>query len=206
MTCAHILDGTPFVVESEIRAVSKFPNTAIIALLDCCRLESKGTIPPTQKVSGQLALIHAVEPGKAAYGIPGQLSSVTSEFLETVRNSPLTFPACVVDWAKSHRTVQITDKMKYEISLKIGTQSSVSIPPRVSDWTPEILVEWLKLVDLSKASEYASVIIHPENRYDGKWLMRYSKQREKLKRAIPALTNSDMDIIEDELESWIQKH
>jgi len=41
-THGHTLDGTSFDIESLVRKLSAWPNTAVISILDCCRLEQKG--------------------------------------------------------------------------------------------------------------------------------------------------------------------
>jgi len=201
MTCGHILDGTPFSIEKEIRTLAKWTNTVVIAVLDCCRLEQKGVRIVDEKVAGQLELIHAVEPGRAAIARPGHMSEVTASFIEKVKSSSLTFPASIKEWGVSHKTAQVLHKLKYEIELKVGTSLALKIPAKVSEWSPEDLVDWMKSIQISKVSQYEKVIVHTDNRFDGKWLLRYCRAREKLQQSI-GMTNSDVDIVADELQKW----
>jgi len=201
MTCGHLLDGTSFPIEKEIRTLSKWTNTVVIALLDCCRLEQKGVRIIDEKIAGQLVLIHAVEPGRAALARPGHMSEVTSSFIEKITSSCRTFPASIKEWGTTHKTAQVLHKLRYQIELKTGTSLTLKIPIKIEEWSPENVVDWMKSVQISKVSQYEQVITHADNRFGGSWLLRYYNNREKLQQSI-GITNADADIVADELQRW----
>jgi len=73
-----------------VRNLAKYKNTVLIALLDCCRVEQKGHKKIEKDIPGQLALIHAAEPGKTALGgVVGECSQVTKDFLALMNKSSL---------------------------------------------------------------------------------------------------------------------
>jgi len=205
-TQGHTINGTSFNIESSVRNLATFPNTAVIALLDCCRVEHKGFVNVTQKVGGQLALIHAAQSGKQALGgTKVQCSLVTRDFLTIMRNTSLTFPLCIQDWAKSHKMAQLSDKMAFEIPLKEGTALASSIPDSVSCWSSENLIAWLRSIHgLRGIDEYAAIISKPENGYDGNWIFRRKTDEEKLSTVFTK--KADVEDIMDDLEKWIKNH
>jgi len=204
-TQAHLLDGTPFELETRVRKLSTRPNVAVIAILDCCRLEHKGFVKVVERVPGQLGLIHATEAGKIALGgIEGQCSVVTKEFLEVMQQTSLTFPLCIQNWAKSHKKVQFSDKMQFEVPLKFGTALTSKIPDKVSSWTSEHLISWLESIKVRRIEKYTKEIANPDFGYDGLWLWNRKDQPKELEEFFSM--KADLGDVKLELKRWIDNH
>jgi len=158
-TQGHTLDGTSFNIEHKVRNLSMRTNVSVIAMFECCRVELKGFL--TEKVAGQLAIIYVTQIGRSAVGSPdiNSCSPVTREFLEVMKQTSLTFPWCIQNWAKTHKTVQLTDKIRFEIPLKVGTEEArkqqilatvAKKNPIVDKWTPEHTYMWVYSQDQFK--------------------------------------------------------
>jgi len=139
-THGHTLDGTPFDIETLIKRLAMRPNIVVVSILDCCRVERKGGPPKIEvdaRIKGQLALIHATQYGRMAPGA-GNLekgSMVTNQILDTLKKSPFTFPKSIQIWAKNHTAAQFTDKMPFEIALRLDTEIVSVIPESLCSWT-----------------------------------------------------------------------
>jgi len=202
-TQGHLLDDTPFELETRVRKLSTRLNVAVIAILDCCRLENKGFVKMEERVPGQLALIHATESGKAALGgSQGQCSMVTKEFLEVMKQTSLTFPLCIQNWAKTHKKAQFADKLKFEVPLKVGTALTSSIPDSIVKWTSEDFIAWLKSIEVRHIDEYSATI--SKNGFDGKWLWKRKDNSKELGKIF--MLTADLDDVMFELESWMKAH
>ena len=73
---------------------------------------------------GQLHLIHAVGPGKAAVSRTekNSLSVVTEEFLKIMKTTNETYPSCLQLWFNNHRTVEVVRHMPFEFPLVSGSK------------------------------------------------------------------------------------
>jgi len=95
-----------------------------------------------------------VGPGKSAItrsDVNG-LSEVTKDFLNIMRKAEYTFPSCVENWIKFHKTVEVINKMQFDFSFKIGTllqqKNLVPIKP-IEDWDSYTVAEWMSHLRLS---------------------------------------------------------
>jgi len=107
------------------------------------------------------------------------------------------------DWAKNHKLAQLTDKIKYDIALKVGTAFTVKIPDSICSWTTEHFIAFLKSVEVRDFERYKKEI--EEHIYDGKWLWR-RKNDEKLLSVLFPLKSSDAGDVMLELEKWVNDH
>jgi len=161
-TVGITLSGKEFSLEETIRKISLIPNSFVMSLFDCCR-----TIPPkdskgkTDLTTGQLHILHAVAPGKSALSRPevNCLSEFTGEFLQRMKRSTESYPACVRPWLKYHKTAEYIDKSKFEFALKICAKpGTIEIKRKnIDKWSPEDIADWFKSLNLSK--DYTNDII-----------------------------------------------
>jgi len=80
-----------------------------------------------------------------------------------------TYPQCIIEWAKSeHRTVYVTDKLRFEVKLKLDVVFSPTLR-KVCEWSTEELVNWLQTLNLR--TDYSPKIRNGE--YDGRSLIEW---------------------------------
>jgi len=159
MTTVKTINSCDLDLEFKIRKLAIRANTFVIGFLDCCReipdVTKKGDsekIP--DKVAGQLCLVHAVAPAKSAVAARNrELSEVTGEFLQVMKNAKLTFPSCIQAWAKQHKTVELIDKCTYEIKFVANStlppSHMISRSSNIEEWSVEEVCSWLSTLHLS---------------------------------------------------------
>jgi len=164
-TVGVTISDQEFPLEEKIRNLSCYPNTLMMSILDCCR-----TKPPkvgkgnTDRTVGQLHLLHAVGPGKAALTRPeaNSLSEFTGEFLQTMKHTLDPYPTCLKSWLRYHKKAECLDKMQFEFCLKLDTKPSlepVFVKPKTpfQKWLPEDIADWFKTLSLS--TDYTNTIL-----------------------------------------------
>jgi len=164
------ISGQEFPLEEKIRKLSLYPNSLVMSLLDCCReIPAKNVKGNMQQTVGQLHLLHAVGPGKAATTRPelDYLSEFTAEFLQKMKQALDPYPTCLKSWLRYHKKAECLDKMQFEFCLKLDTKpvEPVFVMPKQSfqDWAPEDIADWFKTLKLSK--DYTHTIL--TDRIDG---------------------------------------
>jgi len=169
-TVGVTISGQEFELEEKIRKLSLYPNSLVISLLDCCRLKPPKIVKGNmEKTVGQLHLLHAVAPGKAALSRPevNCLSEFTEEFLQIMKYAEDPYPTCLKPWLKYHKKAECLDKMQFEFCLKLDSKlvEPVFVRPKQSfrNWSPEIIADWFKTLKLSK--DYTNTIL--TDRIDG---------------------------------------
>jgi len=169
-TVGVTISGQEFPLEENARNLSLYPNSLVMAIFDCCRLKPakivKGNI---ERTVGQLHLLHAVGPGKAALTRPevNCLSEFTEEFLHKMKQAQDPYPTCLKSWLKYHKKAECLDKMQFEFHFKLDTKpiEPVFVKPGLpfQNWAPEDISDWFKTLKLSK--DYTNTIL--TDRIDG---------------------------------------
>jgi len=162
LTVGHTTHNFDVPLEARVRKLTIYANSYVVAFFDCCR-EVTGTPISTkggpieavaQKLAGQLCIVHAVAPTKKAVTVRSQtgVSEVTQSFLSVLRQAKQTFPSCIQQWAKGHRTVELIDKCPFEVQLtKEQTEmpESLNLPP-LAEWTCNDVANFMHTLNLTQ--------------------------------------------------------
>jgi len=165
--------------------------------------------PAFEKLLGEFCIIHAVAPKRSAVAINSTdgLSEVTKELLDVLQKATTTFPACIEEWAKNHRTVEVNIKSNNEFQLITNfpplTLTS-KIPDCVSSWTSEHLIIWLQSIKVREIDKYTNEISNCQNGYDGLWIWNRIDEPNELAELFSM--KADLGDVKLALKKWINSH